>query len=148
MDVGTLSFALFLIAISVGLVGGHVYTWRGERSPGQASADPRGNYARRKFRRRMQASLMIGITGIAIAASASLPNDPVVHTIYWAGVILWVVWIALLALADVVATQQHFRRLRDAHLIEEAHLRNQLKQHRQRGNGRAAPAGDQTTRPG
>ena len=32
MDVGTLTFALLLMATSAGLVIAHVYAWRGERS--------------------------------------------------------------------------------------------------------------------
>ncbi|MDH3717327.1 MAG: hypothetical protein OES79_04330 [Planctomycetota bacterium] len=148
MDVGTLTFALLLIAISAGLVIAHVYAWRGERSRQEAESGQDCDFAWRKFRRRMQASLMIGVTGLAIMAGNWLPADPLVHLVYWAGVILWVVWIALLALADGLATQHHFRRLRNEQLVEEAQLRRQLQQHQHKGNGHARTPSDKTTSAG
>jgi hypothetical protein len=96
----------------------------------------------------MQASLMIGATGLAIMVGNWLPADPLVYVVYWAGVILWVAWIALLALADGVATQHHFRRLRNEQLVEEAQLRRHLQQHQHQGNGHARTPSDKTTSTG
>ncbi|NIL96213.1 MAG: hypothetical protein GTO53_02665 [Planctomycetales bacterium] len=145
MDIGTLSFALFLVAISAGLVIAHLHSWRGERAKDQTPGGHEAVYAWRKFRRRMQASLMIGLTGVAIVVGNWLPADPLLYGIYWAAVILAVFWIVLLALADLIHTRRHFQRLRDQQLVEQAQLGQQLRQHQFEGNGRARTPSDKTT---
>jgi hypothetical protein len=133
MDPITLVFCLFLWGVSAALICVHLRTWRQEALAG--GDDLLGQYAWRKFRRRMQASIMIGIAGVAIFVGQWLPQRPVFYLVYWAGVVLWVIWIALLAMADFVATQHHFGRLHGQHLIEHARLKTELRRHDTRRNG-------------
>ncbi|MGB6044213.1 MAG: hypothetical protein WBF93_13725 [Pirellulales bacterium] len=144
MDPITVVFALFLSAVSAALVYSHLHGWRREKTLEGDEADRA--FHRRKFRRRMQASVMIGLTGLAILGSYLLPDDPVVRVVYWALVVLWVVWISLLAMADVVASHFHFARLRREQIVEEARLRSELNRHRHQGNGHASPHGEASMR--
>jgi hypothetical protein len=133
MDATTLIFGLFLLVISTVLVFAHLRVWRAEQS--FPEADEYREFAWRKFRRRMQASIMIGIAGVAILASAWLPDKPLVQLTYWAAVVILVAWIALLACADLLATRHYFGQAQLDHVVEHARLRAQLRRHQHEGNG-------------
>ena len=72
---------------------------------------------------------MLGFIGIAILAGRLFPpEDPGFVTIlYWIGVSLLVLWMALLALADMIATRVHFGVQRRKVEFERQKLRAQLK---------------------
>jgi len=99
------------------------------------------DYRRRQFRRRMQTSAMLGVLAVTLpvvdwltARSESIP----LHLICWSVVLLLVVWIGLLALADLVATKYHFGRMQHSHLVEEAKLKAELhRMEAARGDGKA-----------
>jgi hypothetical protein len=46
---------------------------------------------------------------------------------YWGAVLLLVLWMALLAVADMVATKFHFTRLKTDYMVEQAKLRAQMR---------------------
>ena len=73
--------------------------------------------------------------GVAILASAWLPDKPHVQLTYWAAVVLLVAWIALLACADLLATRHYFGRTQRDHLVEQARLKAQLRRYQHEGNG-------------
>ena len=135
MDVATLAVSLSLLVFSILLVIGHLRTRRGDIA--RLATDSRqARFAQSRFRRRMQASVMIGITGIAILAGQWLANDPLLFACYWLAVVLWVLWICALAVGDMVATQHHFSQTQHDDLIEKAKLEAQLRRHDHEGNGR------------
>ena len=99
MEPTNIIFGLVLIAIAAVLTSGH---WRARRLPPDPVADEReADYKRRRLRRRMQASAMIGIAGVAIIIGQWIPEGSLTYVIYWGVVVLLVVWITLLALADM-----------------------------------------------
>ena len=77
------------------------------------------NFRRRQYRRRLQTSAMLGVLGGAILVGQLLiawPASESVLVLYWTGVFLLVLWLALLALADMAATRLYYGRERDKYL--------------------------------
>jgi len=138
----TTAFSVLLVVLSGVLIVSHRRAWR--RVEEEDRDEKQREFARRQKRRRIQASGMIGIVGAAMFVGQFLANMPLLMGFYWSGVILLVLWFLILAIADVVATQQHYSRLRRDIMIEEAKLqaeanriRTRLKEKRSRqGNGR------------
>jgi hypothetical protein len=140
----SLLVSLLLLFSGGGLMAWHVMAWRRGRS--QEMDDLERNYRRRQFVRRMQTSAMLGLLGVAIITGQVL--TPRLHSrlfaaLFWGGVLLMVLWMALLALADIVATQQHFGRLRNDYIVERAKLQAEARRLQNlRGNGRARKTKD------
>ena len=105
--------------------------------------DAERDYHRRQFRRRMQSSGMLGVLAVGIFLGQWIAEvaRPAIVFIFWGGVALVVVWVALLAVADIVATKHHYGRLRQGVLIEQAKLQAQLRrmQEARRNGHRARP---------
>ncbi len=125
MDFTTIAFSGFLIVLSAGLCVGHWRGWQGDQNlkPDERTLD----YAQRKYRRRMQASVMIGVTGIAILIGEALPPRPLLLTFYWIAIVAWVVWIAVLACADMLATNFHYQDVQQDEIILKTQLENELR---------------------
>ncbi|MEK6247461.1 MAG: hypothetical protein N2C12_04730, partial [Planctomycetales bacterium] len=110
LPVATLAVSSLLLLIAGGLIISHLRTYQADLSAGAADS-PTAQYMRSRFRRRMQASIMIGITGIAIMFGQWLPPRPLLFAWYWLAVMVWVLWITLLAFYDMMATNRHYRNL-------------------------------------
>lgn len=122
-----------LLLASVVLICVHRRSWR---AVGESTGDSATHqFAHRQFRRRMQASSLIGVVAVAIAASSWIPGT-IATALYWTGVLLVVVWIGLLALADLLGSHVHYRQVDAEHRAEHAALTAELQrlQHRE-GNG-------------
>ncbi len=131
--------SLFLFLSAAGLTGSHVRTWRSVR---QRELEPiELDYRWRQFRRRMQSSAMLGLLAVAIFVGQwvnSPPLAPVAVILFWMGALFLVIWLALLAVADIVSTKHHFSRLRRDCLVERAKLQAELHRMKNlRSNGRA-----------
>ena len=114
----------------------HVRTWRQAQRQDALPEDL--DYRRRQFRRRMQTSALLAVLAVAIFVGPLIPGPPLVLIAYWIGALLVLAWVALLALADVVATKLHFARLRADYLTEQAKLKVQLRRMRAaRGSGQS-----------
>ena len=126
-----LVFAAFLLATSAGLLGWHVLSWRGvlrlERDEREIA------FLRRQYRRRVQASALIGLIGMAVAGGTWVPG-PLPAALYWTGVFLAVLWLTLLALADMASSRAHYSKLHSQQLADNAVLKAQLDQLRRRHN--------------
>lgn len=121
-------FSLFVIASAAGLLWWHVHSWKRHQHDAVTPRDL--DYHRRQFRRRMQTSAMLAILGLGIMIGRLLmllPGAAMFITIYWCGVLALLGWIALLALADVWATRQHFGALRTDFLVEQAKMKAELR---------------------
>ncbi len=115
--------ATFLAILGLGLVISHFRAWTDERV---RAADERGMaFARRKFRRRTQASSLLILLGVAIAAG-ELVTSPLANLCYWFAVFLLLLWIVVLAILDLAACQQYFGLQRSQQVVEEALLRRQM----------------------
>jgi hypothetical protein len=93
----------------------------------------------------MQTSAMLGILAVAMFAGRWVkhpPLSPTVFATYWGLVLLLVMWLGLLAIADVVSTKYHYGRIRDHYALEEAKLRAELRRIEAiGGNGKGEPEG-------
>lgn len=130
-----LAFAAFLFAASALLLWIH---WRAWRACGSEVLDEREfDFRRRQFRRRMQASAMIGVVGVAVVVSLAIA-DAMMTAILWLAVLSLVVWMLLLAFADIASSYYYYHQIRVEHVAEHASLQAQLERIRRReGNGQS-----------
>ena len=142
MDIwSSLLISSFLLLCAAGLMASHVRSWRNVLGQRQGLDSREFDYRWRQYRRRMQTSAMLGLLAVALLVGQliqrlSLP--PLAVFVFWGGVLLLVVWLALLAVADIVATKHYFGKLRRDFLIEQAKLQAELRRIQQlRGNGQA-----------
>lgn len=103
-------FPLFLLAVSAALMMTHVKAWRDSRE--EVLDEDERTFRWRQFRRRMQTSAMVGLLAIGVFVGQVLPWEewPRGFVYYWCGVFLVVLWMALLAGADVLASRHHLSR--------------------------------------
>jgi cell division protein FtsL len=136
--------ALVLVVSSAALIVWHVRIW--QQFQAKEMGERERNFRRRQFRRRVQTSALLGLLGGAILLGQLLfrPTQP--HwflVLYWSGVLLLVLWIALLATADMVATAFYYSRERSECAVQQAKLHAELRKarngesHGHNGNGRA-----------
>ncbi len=131
--------ALLILLVAVWLMRSHVRTWQTVQRR-RKELEPRElDYRRRQFRRRMQTSAMLGLVGIGILFGGLLiawRARPWLVLMVWGGVMVLVVWLGLLAVADMVSTRFYYGRLKQDYRIEEARLHAELRRlQRIRGNG-------------
>jgi hypothetical protein len=123
---------LVLCLSSAGLIAWHIRTWKGLQ---QAEIDPRErDFRRRQHRRRMQTSGMLGVLGVAILVGQGLMIWVTSRTflvVYWSGILLLVLWVALLALADMAATSFYYSREKSNYIVEHAKLQGELQRARE-----------------
>jgi len=130
----SIAFAALLFAVSALMITCHVVSWR--RLERAGCDDGAREFFRRQYRRRMQASAMIGFVGIAIIGGIWV-RDPIYTIAYWGCVAIVVLWMGLLAVADMLSTRSYYWRLRREQIAEHASLQADLKRIRSReGNGR------------
>jgi len=126
----------FLLVCAIALIFSHIRAWRRVRE--QDCPPKELDYHRRQFRRRMQTSVMLGLLAVALFVGQLLTGPPLFMVLFWAALLLLIVWMGLLAAADIMATRQHFGRLRHEHLLEQAKLQAELRRIQSaRSNGKA-----------
>lgn len=133
------AFAVVLAGLSAALVWWHLASWRALR---ETDLDPEEfDYRRRQFRRRMQTSLMLGAVGVAILIGSRISPQahPSLFVFYWWGVGLLVIWVALLAVADMISTRQYIGRLRSRYQRELDAARRELLKREGNGAPREGP---------
>ena len=130
----------------------HWRNWNAFRQEGLPQTE--FDFRRRQFRRRMQASGMVGIVGIALFVGVALflgseslipwIDDPVVIFVYWAAVVLITAWMGLLALVDVWASRRYIMRICEDDLLEQTKLHAELfRQRHAKFEKQKAGGGDQ-----
>jgi len=139
----SIAVAVVLGIASASLIGWHVLAWKAVQG---AEVDQRErDFRYRQYRRRMQTSAMLGILGVAVLVGQLLLDwlSPLFLLIYWLGVVALVLWVVVLAVADMVATSVYYSRERSACAMEHARLEDELRRVRQRElsrkNGKPAP---------
>jgi hypothetical protein len=134
-----------LVAVSLLLAAGvlihsHQRAWQSLRQRRGQLEPSEYDFRRRQLRRRSQTSAMLGLVGIGMLIGRLLivwRAPPLLVVVFWGGVMLLVVWMALLAVADIVSTRLYFSRLKQNYMVEHARLQAQLRRiERTRGNGR------------
>lgn len=83
-------------------------------------------YSKKKFKRRMRMSVMLGIVAIAIFISPWLPSDALFFGWYWLAVTSWVLWILLLALWDLFVTRRYLGYLQHDQWLKQVRLQAKM----------------------
>lgn len=121
----TLLFSLVLLVAAAGLMVWHVRAWRHAQGTADDADAKDRQYRWRQFRRRMQTSAMLALLAVGLLVGNWITLETVhvvVFTVYWGGAVFLVLWITLLAVADMISTTHHFGRIRQSHLVERATL--------------------------
>ena len=126
--------SLTLLGLSGLLIDSHRRSWRlaGERSDLSARSE---RYALAQYRRRMQASGTIGVIGLAIGLGPLVPKRPGPMALYVAALAAACAWIMVLAMVDLWATQQHYRRLRGEQRAAQLRLLSEFRAARESSDG-------------
>ena len=119
-----LGLGLFVAACALLVM--HWRTWRVAKADAQRDAEQL-RFDWLQFRRRMQSSGMIGLVGLGMVVGQFI-LAPLLLVGFWTAIIGLLVWIVLLALADTLATKQHFSRVRHKNLAEHAREHAALQQ--------------------
>jgi hypothetical protein len=124
--VATSVFSLLLIGLSGLMLDMHRRRWRKAELDATLSPSER-RYALSQYRRRTQASGIIGVLGVAIAIGPLVPHRPWPLALYLAALVGPCLAIVLLAALDAWATRQHFARLHSQHLAAQAKLAMEMR---------------------
>jgi hypothetical protein len=117
--------SLLLIGLSGLMLDMHRRRWRAARQD-RSLSERDVRFARAQYRRRNQASGIIGVLGAAIGIGPLVPPAPwplVLYVVFLAGACLC---ITLLAGIDAWATRQNFARLRSEQLAAQIKLAREL----------------------
>jgi sterol desaturase/sphingolipid hydroxylase (fatty acid hydroxylase superfamily) len=140
----TLAFSVLLLLAAAGLMVSHLRAWRQAQEAASETNAKEIDYRRRQLRRRVQSTAMLGGLAVALAVGNWITVGrvgPLVFAVYWGGVVLVVLWVTLLAAADIVSTKHHFGRIRDGQLIDKARLEAELRRIRSAGTNGKSPGG-------
>ncbi|MBN2295521.1 MAG: hypothetical protein JXM70_24035 [Pirellulales bacterium] len=131
----SLGFSLFLLLAAAMLMGWHLKTWK---TASEKIEDAKVlDYHWRQFRRRMQCSAMLVLLALAIFVGQWITSPPWLVILFWCGTLLIVLWLSLLAVADIIMTIHHFQGLRADCLIQQAKLKAEANRIKSvGGNGR------------
>jgi len=131
----TLIFSLTLLIVATIMTYVQRQSWLAKRT---SSDERKVDFAARQYRRRSQASAMIGIVALAIFAGRWIDpmkaTMPWVFMTYWMAIVLVVLWVVLLAMADYVASRQYWATVRHDQAVEEARLRAEVYRMREAGS--------------
>jgi peptidoglycan/LPS O-acetylase OafA/YrhL len=122
----TIIVPLVLIGLAGLLVDSHRRSWHAAQSDESLNERDR-RFARSQYRRRMQASSLIGVIGATLGCYPLVPRQPLPLTIYLAAVVVACGCILLLALLDVWATRQNLRRIESEQLAAQVKLAMELR---------------------
>lgn len=124
--------AISILAVAGALVAWHVRAWRRAKSARLSAGDLK--FAFEQYRRRMQTSAMLGLVGTLIFAGQWV-TAPLAVLLYWLGVVVLIVWIMLLAGADMLATRLHFAQAETEQHLKQVKLHAALEAERRKHNG-------------
>jgi len=139
--IATSIFSLLLIALSGWMLDWHRRSWQ-KAAADTSISDSERRYALSQYRRRMQASSIIGVLGAAIAIGPIVPRRPWPMMIYLISVAGACMAITVLAAIDAWATRQYFARLRSQNLAAHVQLVRELRSdtvHREKVAKRTLP---------
>ena len=122
----TIIVPLLLIGLAGLLMDAHRRTWQNAQWDERLNERDR-RFARAQYRRRMQASGLIGLIGAAFGCYPLIPKKPLEITAYLAVLVGACMCIMLSGLLDFWATRQNLRRIQNEHLAAELKLASELR---------------------
>jgi hypothetical protein len=127
----------YLLAALLGLTSAGLIAWHihgRQRLAEEELGERERQFRRRQFRRRLQTSALLGVLGVAILVGQLLMDEHHswrVQLAYWIGVLGLVLWIALLAIADMAATSVYYSREKTDFVVQHAKLQAELRKARE-----------------
>ena len=118
---GTYVLSLMLLGLSGFMLDMHRRSLRSAQQDPQLATNEH-RYALSQYRRRMQASGIIGALGIAIGCWPIVPREPFAYTLYLLSIAGACFAIVFLAAIDAWATRQHFARIRSENVTAQVKL--------------------------
>ncbi len=100
-----------LVVVGLSFLRWNVREWQEAKNSSHHDDHDRQHYYNR-FRRRVQTTSLLILVGVLIPVGDWLivrGKNPLIATIYWCVVLLLVVWILLLAVADMISTRTYSR---------------------------------------
>jgi hypothetical protein len=122
----TYIISLMLIGLSGLLLDSHRRAWLAVKQDA-TKAEPARRFALAQYRRRMQASGIIGVLGAAIGVGPLVPREPWPLVLYLSTLSGACACIMLLAALDAWATRQYYARLRNEQLTAQIKLTRELQ---------------------
>ncbi len=138
--------SVLIVAISIALVAWHIAEWRAHRRTEIAEGERQ--FAWRRYRRRLQASSLIGVVGGMIFASRwvvagdRFTTHPIVAACYLGAVMVLLSWVLLLAAGDAISSRNFFRAEHRRQVAEQIRFQAEVLRKAQRAKTSASDGGD------
>lgn len=123
--IATFVISLLLIGLSGVLLDMHRRSWRAAERDETLSPSER-RFALSQYRRRTQASAIIGVLGATIGIWPLVPREPWPIALYLASIAGACLAITMLAAIDAWATRQYHARLRSEQMTAQVKLAREL----------------------
>jgi hypothetical protein len=125
--IATYIVCLLLIGLSGVLLDMHRRSWRAAQADKELSSADR-RFALSQYRRRMQASGIIAVLGVAVGCEPLIPREPLSYLLYLVSILGACLAIVVLAALDAWSTRQHIARLSSEHLAAQVKLARELRE--------------------
>lgn len=138
----TVVVGITLMLVAAMLVATNLHAWR-TADHGGLGAVEREFHARR-FRRRVQASVLVGVVGLLILGDLALERyfkEDLLRLWYWCGVAVLLVWLLMLAGGDWLASRAYYHselnRLQAERTSLQADVARLKHEHHQRNKSKS-----------
>lgn len=128
MELRTIVFAILLIILSLVMLAFHWAAWRKADHGGLAERDQQ--FARRQFRRRTQASGMLGAIGLLMLTTQFVPERMMALAL-WLAILCGVAWLILMALIDWWSTRTFYGREEVVNAAQIEALKQEIRRYQQ-----------------
>ncbi|MFT5522328.1 MAG: magnesium-transporting ATPase (P-type) [Pirellulaceae bacterium] len=139
MMLPSLYFGIPLFVVALLMLFWHYSKWN--RLKSQQLGDHERDFYQRQFRRRIQGSIMIGIVAVMVVGEHWI-GDEMFAAIYWAIVLVLVLWMVALAIMDSIASRGFFELELNRNLRIQETLQAEIRRYREEH-----PDGDQELNP-
>jgi hypothetical protein len=132
-----------LLLVSAFLVAAHLRAWRTADHGGLGAAER--EFHARRFRRRLQASVLLGVVGLLILGDLAMERffkEELARLLYWCGIVVLLLWLLLLAGGDWLASRAYYRGEWNRLQAERSTLRADVERLRQEHRERRPPSRD------
>lgn len=124
LEWGTIVFSTLLVILSLALLATHWAAWRKSDHGGLSEREQK--FTRRQFRRRTQASGMLGTIGLLMLSSLWV-EDVRIRALFWLGLLCAVLWVVMMALIDWWSTRTFYGRDEIVNTVEMELLKKEIR---------------------
>jgi hypothetical protein len=120
----TVVFALLLVVLSLAMLSFHWAAWRKADHGGLSEREQQ--FARRQFRRRTQASGMLGAIGLLMLTTQWVEEKSMALAL-WLAILCAVAWVMLMALIDWWASRAFYGRDEVVNTVQMEILKKEIR---------------------